>query len=217
MKSSGPDEECRQAVEACRPLACSFCLPVESISSFYPLLAQGFFMSITTGCSVKEFLCDYLGWDIEFVQQRVQTIFMEGRLVDDINRALVQDGASIAVSGAMPGVLGAIVRKESFYSARRSQITGQSGADKEPSSRQAQGRVRVKLFNVIAKEKGSALFDKGIIIMGKDFKSYMRLQPESLLAQCKAVRIEQKPADINQLLSARLEDREILLRIRHYD
>ena len=210
MKFSEPPEKSRQAAKACRPQYCSFCLPAEYISTFYPLLAQGFFVPIKTGSSIKELLCNGLGWDIEFIQQRIQTIFMEGRTVDDIDGTSVQDGGTLAVSGAMPGVLGAIVRKGSYYSAMRSQITGQGDMQ---TLHQSQGRVKVKLFNVIAKEKAADLFDKGVIIMGRDFRSYMMKLPESFLAQCNEIRLEQKPADMNRLLSAGLEDREILLQI----
>ena len=97
MKPCGPPEKCRQSLESCRPLACSFFLPAESILSLYPLLAQGFFVPITSGCSIRDLLCNNLEWDIQFVQQRIQTIFMEGRLVDDIDGTPVKDGVSLAV------------------------------------------------------------------------------------------------------------------------
>ena len=48
---------------------------------------------------------------------------LDGKPVDDIGAALVQDGSTLALSAAMPGLVGATLRRGGAYSSFRSAIT----------------------------------------------------------------------------------------------
>jgi len=45
------------------------------------------------------------GLDEDYVTQRISTIFLDGKPVDDIDTLLVRDGAVLSLSAAMPGLV----------------------------------------------------------------------------------------------------------------
>jgi hypothetical protein len=131
------------------------------LSCFFPLFQQGITVEVETGCSIKELLCGQLGIDPAYVEERISTIFLNGKPVDDCDTAVVGDGAVLALSAAMPGLVGAMLRKGGFYTAMRSDITYRTPV---ADSIRAQGRIRLKLFNSIMGEAGPLVLRRGIII-----------------------------------------------------
>ena len=131
------------------------------LSCFFPLFQQGITVEVETGCSIKELLCGQMGIDHVYLEERITTIFLNGKPVDDCAAAVVGDGAVLALSAAMPGLVGAMLRKGGFYSAMRSNITYRT---QNADSIRANGRIRLKLFNSIMGEAGPLVLRRGIII-----------------------------------------------------
>lgn len=131
------------------------------LSCFFPLFQQGITVEVEAGCSVKELLCGQLGIDPAYVEERITTIFLNGKPVDDCDTAVVGDGAVLALSAAMPGLVGAMLRKGGFYTAMRSAITYRT---QNADSIRAKGLIRLKLFNSIMGEAGPLVLRRGIII-----------------------------------------------------
>jgi len=46
------------------------------IPSFSPLLGRGFNINVQVGCSVRELLCQQLGVTADYLETRIQTIFL---------------------------------------------------------------------------------------------------------------------------------------------
>jgi len=116
----------------------------ELVPIFFQLLGQGFKVNVQTGGSVKELLCNQLGIDEDYLAERIQSIFLNFKVVDDVNSAIVNEGSVLALSGAMPGLVGAILRSGGYYAAMRSQISH----EKTPSSRpQGTAPITLKLWN----------------------------------------------------------------------
>lgn len=134
---------------------------------FYSLLEKGVVLTANTGCTVRDFLCGQLGISGDYLDQRVQTLFLDARPVDDVDTAVVRDGSTLALSAAMPGLLGATMRKGGRYAAFRKDIS--QHAD-ECGSCKTSGRVTVKLFNMVAKEAGGRLLEAGIEVDGGDLQ-----------------------------------------------
>ncbi len=131
------------------------------LSYFFPFFQQGITVDVETGCSIRELLCGQLGIDQAYLEERISTIFLNGKPVDDCATAVVVDSAVLALSAAMPGLVGAMLRKGGFYTAMRSDITYKtSSAD----SIRAKGRIRLKLFNSIMGEVGPLILRRGIIM-----------------------------------------------------
>ncbi|MFZ0613024.1 MAG: hypothetical protein WAM73_12355 [Desulfobacterales bacterium] len=130
---------------------------------FTPLFSQGVRIGACLECSVKELICGQLGVPEDYLENRVQTIFLNGRPVDDADRAMVGDGATIALSAAMPGLAGAVLRKGGALAALRQDITYQNQGRVHETCR---GRVTLKLFNMTGREVGPILLAFGILIDG---------------------------------------------------
>jgi hypothetical protein len=112
---------------------------------FKALLQRGVGIPDGTGASVREFLQETLGIDAVYVEEKLQTVFLDGHPVDDFDGALVRPGAVLALSGAMPGLAGATMRRGGFYARMREGIT-HTGTDTAGRGDE-KGVVVVKLFN----------------------------------------------------------------------
>ncbi len=186
-------------------------LEADLISSFTSLLGHGFYLQAEVGCTIRELLCDQLGWDHNYIDHRIQTLFLDGCLVDDIDRAIVQDDSSLALSGAMPGLLGAALRKGGRYSPMRSEISYKP--DLDPVSR-SEGRVKLKLFNFPAREQGIVLLETGVCFQGKTLHSFFMNRGDGFWARCREIKIDAKEVVAEQLLAMNWEGREVFLQIR---
>lgn len=181
-----------------------------NISLFLPLLEKGLVLPAKTGCSVKAFLCGQLGLAETYLDQRIQTLFLDARPVDNVDTAVIKDGATLALSAAMPGLLGASMRKGGRYAAFRKDI---SQAAEVCTQQKMNGRVKVKLFNMVAKEIGSELLAKGGEINGNDLKRIADYHPDTLVQTVKNVRIDGKPADPDRAFFLKMAGRQVNLTI----
>lgn len=141
------------------------------IPFFFPLLQRGFTQVIQAGCTVRSLLSDQFGLSAEYIEKRIQTIFLNGKPVDDFDTAIVRDGSSLALSSAMPGVLGATLRRGGYYSRMRSQITHVESA---APPRRSDGRIVVKLFNLTIRELGPVFLARGIWVDGENLTDFLR-------------------------------------------
>lgn len=142
----------------------------EDISHFFPLFQEGVVLDTETGKSVRELLCATLGIDEDYVEGRISTIFLDGKPVNDLDTSIVDDGAVLALSAAMPGLVGATMRRGGYYAAMRSAISYRPGEDRAGVR---QGKIRLKLFNMILGEIGPALLRAGVIVRADSLKEVL--------------------------------------------
>jgi len=166
---------------------------------FFQLLGHGFSVKVQTGGSVKELLCNQLGINEDYLAQRIQTIFLNSKVVDDVNSAVVDPDATLALSGAMPGLVGAVLRSGGFYAPMRSQISHEKDT---PTSQLKNGKITLKLWNLVVKELGPTFLERGIWFQGEDIGSFIERHWDALKADCKAVEIKEKPAAVDSLQKA---------------
>ena len=98
----------------------------DKIHFFFSFLRQGFMVETPVGCSVKTMLHNTLGMDDNYVEARIKTIFLDAKPVDDINSACINDGSVLALSGAMPGLAGATLRRGGHLASFRGSISCRS-------------------------------------------------------------------------------------------
>ncbi|MGD9042846.1 MAG: hypothetical protein PVG06_03990, partial [Desulfobacterales bacterium] len=146
-----------------------------SASVFLNMLSAGFSVMASTGCSINEFLRQGWGISEEYINDRIQTIFLDGKAVDDSKSATLQEGATLALSAAMPGMVGSTFRKGGVFAGMRSQI---SHVANPLAHQEQQLRVKLKLFNLIAKELGPAFLQKGVYLEGPQFHSFLQRRSE---------------------------------------
>lgn len=126
---------------------------------FFPLFQEGVFLKVVTGGTVRDLLLQKLNLTDEYVDKRIQTVFLNGKAVDDLETAVVRDGSILALSAAMPGLAGATLRRGGTFASFRQAIT--LASDKAPSFRK-EGIVMLKLFNLLVSELGPRLLTNGI-------------------------------------------------------
>jgi len=174
----------------------SLIVKAELVPIFFQLLGQGFKVNAQIGCSVKELLCNQLGIHEDYLAERIQTIFLNSRVVDDINSANVTQGSVIALSGAMPGLVGAILRRGGYYAGMRSQISHDKN---KPPSQSKNGQITLKLWNLVVKELGPTFLQQGIWIGGGELQSFIKRHWEALRAGCSGLALDGKSATVDHL------------------
>lgn len=138
-------------------------LPAGGMGRLAPLFQQGIRVRVAAGTSVRDFLVDGLGVDPEYVRSRITTVFLNGSVVDDMDTARLHEGSRLALSAAMPGLVGATLRKGGYYAAMRAAIT--LTAERGPATGDGTVvQVSVKLFNLLIGELGPALLAHGFAL-----------------------------------------------------
>ena len=178
---------------------------------FFQLLGHGFGIRVQTGCSVKELLCRQFGISEDYLAERIQTIFLNAKVVDDVSSTTVTEGSRLALSGAMPGLVGAILRSGGFYASMRSQI---SYDQNKPSSGTKAGKITLKLLNLVVKELGPAFLEQGIWFKGKTLQEFIRHHLDELTSGGAATELDGEPVEINHLLELDWDDQTVFLQVR---
>jgi len=128
---------------------------------FGPIFQGGFLFRCQVGQSIADFLFRQLLLERDFVEKKISTVFLDGECVDNISLATMKDGSVVAFSSALPGLVGATLRRDGFYACLRDSITYHKG---DTAVEARQGAVTIKLFNLIMDELGPVFLKKGIIM-----------------------------------------------------
>ncbi|MDP3285967.1 MAG: hypothetical protein Q8M56_16170, partial [Desulfobacterales bacterium] len=171
---------------------------------FFQLLENGFIIKDKVGCSVKEFLCNRMFIEQDYLDKRIQTIFLNGKPVDDVNSAIVKDGSAISLSAAMPGLAGATMRRGGVLAAMRSRI---SYVPEETSCDSCEGKVTIKFFNLISRELGPEFLNHGIIIPGKTFSDFISTNREIITAGLFLAETDGGKIETEKLFNIKWEDK----------
>jgi hypothetical protein len=134
----------------------------DSIGRYTAIFQTGVTLMTSGVVSIGIFLSSLPGFSVEYINLRVQTIFLNGSAVDDLETPLTGAQPVLALSAAMPGLAGAIFRRNSMHAALRSA----SVQDPLPSEQSDMHTVTLKLFNMIATEMGPGLLAAGVGFTG---------------------------------------------------
>ena len=154
-------------------------LSLDILPRLSPLFQKGFRVEIETGCTLESLLRDQWELSPEYVQERISTLFLNGKPVDDISTATVTEGAVLALSSAMPGLVGAVMRRGGFFSSLRDGITYRENVK---DGRIRRGIITVKLFNLLIEEIGPRFLMRGFFVNQDDLANAMNEGLEKRLA-----------------------------------
>jgi hypothetical protein len=168
------------------------------ISHFFLLLQQGVAIRSGTGCSVSAFLREELGADSGTIK-KIQSVILDGKPVDDLEAAVIKNGSVLALSAAMPGLVGATLRRGGTYSSFRSAITYHEMQEK---CVKGEGLLQIKIFNLLMAELGPRLLQRGVIIRSDNFMSFMTEHSRDFRQGCRQVTLDGKPLDAGELTDA---------------
>jgi len=161
---------------------------------------------------VKSLLCEQLGLDSQYLERRIKTLFLDGKPVDDVNSAIVRDGSTLALSGAMPGLVGAVLRSGGFFASLRSTISHLEQAEAECP--QQEGIISLKLFNILLKEIGPVFLKRGTWIHGKTLQDFIKSQTDDFWTGCRKAIVDGKQVDLKTLSKIKWADREVFLLLK---
>jgi len=133
----------------------------------------GFQVPLQVGCSITAVLTEQLGLSPSYVAERLSTVFLDGCPVDQLDLAIVKDNAVLALSGALPGLVGATLRTGSPLACFRGGITHVPAAD---AGHRAAGTITLKLFNILVPDLGPRFLERGILIQATEIESFLSSQ-----------------------------------------
>jgi hypothetical protein len=181
------------------------------ITAFSQLLQSGFWVKGIVECSVKSFLCEYIGLAPEYLEKRIQTIFLDGQPVDNVETATLRDGATLSLSAAMPGLAGAILRRGGYYAPMRDQI---SFKEKMMSASLQPCKFFVKLFNLPLQEVGPLFLERGAWIDGNTLNNILTTRSDDFRKGCRVDLADGRQFDPDQLLEMDWGTGEIFLQVK---
>ena len=163
------------------------------------------------GSTIESLLCQQFGLSQEYLEKRIQTIFLDGKPVDDVDSAIVKQGSTLALSAAMPGLVGATLRRGGYYAPMRSQISY-----REETGSQAihEDMIFLKLFNLLLKELGPSFLKRGIWVKGKDLSDLFKRQPDDFWARCKEAKLDGEEIDLKTLKEINWVNTHVFLQLR---
>ena len=94
------------------------------------------------------------------------------------HRPWFNDGATLALSAAMPGLVGATFRKAGCLAAFRGSITYRKEDDGAATCHE--GTITLKLFNLLVAEMGPLFLKRGIWINGGELKDFLSTRQSSI-------------------------------------
>ena len=116
-------------------------------------------------------LCDQFQVGTDYLENRIKTVFLDGKPVDDEDKAIVKNGSTLVLSAAMPGLVGSTFRKSGVLVSFRSGITYQE--EDAVSDRNGEITATIKLFNMVARELGPTFLYEGIYINKDDLRNLL--------------------------------------------
>jgi len=145
-----------------------------TLPRFTTLLQSGIYVDLDQGTSIGEFLFALPGFSEEYVNKSVQTIFLNGLPADNLQQQLFGKDAVIAISAAMPGLAGAIFRKDGVHASLRTTTAAELSSQDAPDTPIS---IRLKLFNMIAMDRGEELLANACIITAKSLSAFLNYRP----------------------------------------
>ena len=168
-----------------------------SFHLFFPILQKGLQVEIPSDPRIRRLLEKQFGITEENAIRRIQTLFLNGQPVDDLDSVILKDGDCLALSAAMPGLVGATMRTGGLLAGFRRSI---SFHPEKNAHLLRGGEVCIKLFNLLIKEMGPGLLNRGALISIDDMKHLIRDLLQHSARTTVAVSLDDHPISLQGLL-----------------
>jgi hypothetical protein len=176
-------------------------VPASSLISYCRLLHYGVVLLVPAEANVAEILRHGLQLneeDLDFVQ----TVFLDCSPLDDLEHARPRSGSVLAISAALPGLVGAVMRRSGALARLRESINLREERNQASPQRASIERIELtlKIFNLLQDRLGPRLLAQGVRVNAQQLAAF--LQGLGLLGQASALRVNGNDADPEALLSA---------------
>lgn len=176
---------------------------------FATVLQAGVAIPAPAGETLGAFLDRLPDFSRDYIVGEIQTIFLNGTAIDDLQTPLAGDNPVLALSAAMPGLAGAIFRKNSFHAALRTTLAEKQTAHSERET----VIVTLKLFNSIARDRGPALLAEGVAIDAGHLLNFFKTSP-TLLSHLRHVDMSGQVRDRQELTGLLEQNSPVRLVVR---
>lgn len=166
------------------------------VACFSSVFQGGFLFPCQVGKSIEDLLLQQLALDRNLIEDKVNTVFLDGKCVDDISSAILKDGSAVAFSSALPGLAGATLRRGGHYACLRDSITYNK---KECPDARREGLITVKLFNLLMVELGRIFLEKGIVLTHATAADLFSREHKGFWRHVKAIRIGDMPSSSDKI------------------
>jgi len=148
----------------------------EQISRLCTLMHNGCYVKVECGKTMRDLLCEQFQIPHEYVRVDIKVIFLEYSPVDDIETAIIKDGATLALSAAMPGLVGAAMPRDGELNWMRNGITYH---EEETDNKEGPGLIQIKLFNKVMADLGESFLRRGVYVRTKYLSEFLtRFTPD---------------------------------------
>jgi hypothetical protein len=166
------------------------------IGDFLPIFRTGVGVAARLGCSLEELLCGQFQIDASYVDRRITTIFLDGKPVDAVGATRVLEGSTLALSAAMPGLAGAILRRGGALAPLRGDITREESG---PGAPERDGVITVKLFNLLGPELAPGFLRRGVLLPAADPEGFLRRRPPAFWDGCREILLDGRRVEATSL------------------
>jgi len=154
----------------------------KDLEALTPLAREGLGVEISAGRTVRQTLTGDLGFCPECVEERIQTVFLDGSPVDDIDQDAAAPGCTMALAAAMPGIAGMAMRRGSPVGVFREGVTHHADPKALAADTQApRFRITLKLFNLVAVECLAWVLSCGAFVPAARLGEVLAADPHALV------------------------------------
>ena len=171
------------------PASVCFDLEDRPASSFLWLLLAGVGVEVEAGFTVGDLLRRLSGLPADEAASLAATVVVDGHPVDDIEGCSVGDGSRIALSGPLPGLAGACLRRNGVLAPLRRSL------GPPPPRPHATGVATVCLFNLVAPRLGPQLLAGGVLVKGDTLAAFLASRAAGFWRNVRAVRVDDHQVD----------------------
>lgn len=125
-------------------------------------LQKGVLMDFRKGETVSAFILRVLNIDETVMKREVQTLILNNGCVDEPETRELVSGDVLVLSGAMPGLVGAMLRSDSPIKAMRQTITGTTSGR---TGEMPEGMIKLKLFNSVLTDHKQDILNCGFYLV----------------------------------------------------
>jgi len=122
----------------------------------------------------------------------------------------VNEGAIVALSAAMPGLVGATMRRGGTYATLRSSI---SFTETDESIERQRGLMTLKLLNMVGRELGPAFLANGVYLAGEQLTDFLVRSGNDFKEGCREAVLGTESVNWEQLCERDWTGQRVLLKV----
>lgn len=136
------------------------------------IMQAGGLVECLTGITLNRLLDEEFGIEAE-IRPRLDVFFLDGKPVDEPDKAIVPDGSRLALAGGLPGIAGLAMRSGGPLVGMRPDITHRQDEYAAPSG-PVPGRVEVALLSLALKLLAAHFLRRGVLVGAARLLPYFR-------------------------------------------